>query len=321
MLVYKEEQAIAAISILKRRLPFCSRTVFYAPRGPILGKDCDEAGEEFLWREVRKLARQHGAIFLKVDPDIPDDDASYREKLRRWGFRPAGAPEGFGGVQPRYVFRLDLSPSEEEILAAMKHKTRYNIRLAERKGVQVRAGRDREDLKVFYALLKETAARDNFRIRSYPYFEAIWDLFVVPGTARIFLATYEGEVIAGTLAFRCGDRVWYLYGASGNRYRNVMPNHLLQWTMIRWARAMGCTLYDFRGVPGTADPSDPLHGLYRFKEGFGARFTRFVGEHDLVFSPSWYFLWTRVLPLYRRFLHRPGRPAPLPGKAPAAACE
>ncbi|MGB9793267.1 MAG: lipid II:glycine glycyltransferase FemX [Thermacetogeniaceae bacterium] len=304
LMVTRDGLPIAAISILKRRLPFFNRSIFYAPRGPIIGRDCDPAGEDFFWQEVRKLGRAHRAIFLKIDPDVPKEDAAYRENLERRGFRPAGGSGGFGGVQPRFVFRLDITPSEEELLAAMESKTRYNIRLAERKGVTIRVAENRRDLEVFYEILKETAARDRFLIRDFSYFEKIWELFVEKGTARIFLAEYRGEVIAGTLAFHCGHLVWYLYGASSNRWRSVMPNNLLQWTMIRWARSLGCTVYDFRGVPGTADPDHPLHGLYRFKKGFGGKFTEFIGEYDLVFSPFWYFLWRRLLPIYIRITHR-----------------
>ncbi|MDH7576619.1 MAG: peptidoglycan bridge formation glycyltransferase FemA/FemB family protein [Bacillota bacterium] len=301
LLATKGEDPVAAISLLKRRLPFFNRTIIYAPRGPVLGAACDPEAEAFFWSKVKEVARRNRAIFLKADPDIPKEDQNYRVRLEKQGFRPAGTRAGFGGIQPRFVFRLDLAKSEEEILAAMESKTRYNIRLAARKGVRVRVAQDRSDLAIFYDLLTETAERDQFLIRAYRYFEQIWDLFVSRGAARIFLAEYQGEVIAGTLAFHCGDRVWYLYGASGNHFRNVMPNHLLQWTMIRWARDLGCRIYDFRGSPGDADPANPLYGLYRFKKGFGAQFTEFIGEYDLIVSPFWYFLWRQVLPLYRRF--------------------
>ena len=123
---------------------------------------------------------------------------------------------------------------------------------------------------------------------------------VIPGLARFFLAEYEGEAIAGTLALKLGDKAWYLYGASSNRHRNVMPNYLLQWTMITWARESGCTLYDFRGVSGDLSEDNPLYGLYRFKKGFNGDLVEFVGEWDKVYSPFFYWLWTRALPLYYR---------------------
>lgn len=303
-LVTRQGTPIAAISLLKRTIPYFKKSILYAPRGPVLGRECDEEGEAFFWQELRRLGRSHGAIFIKVDPDIPVEDREAGERLKKHGLRPVEEKAGFGGVQPRYVFRLDLTPSEDELLAGMAGKTRYNLRLAVRKGVVVRTAEKKEDLAVFYEILQETAERDGFLIRNFGYFERMWDLFVEQGMARLFLAEYRGEVIAGTIAFHCGDKVWYLYGASSNRHRNVMPNNLLQWTMIRWAKSLGCRIYDFRGVPPTDDPGNPLSGLYRFKKGFGGRFTEFIGEYDLVLSPFWYFLWRRVLPLYLRFTHR-----------------
>jgi lipid II:glycine glycyltransferase (peptidoglycan interpeptide bridge formation enzyme) len=321
LLVWQDDRPAAAISILKRRLPFyrcLRRSIAYAPRGPIIGENCDQAGERFFWDAARGLAKRHGAIFIKIDPDIPtepgDEAESYRRRLAAAGFKPGGNRSGFGGVQPRYVFRLDITPSEEKLLLAMESKTRYNIHLAERKGVSVRIARDKTDLRLFYDILKETADRDQFLIRSFSYFERMWDLFVSSAApapaARIFLADYQGQVIAGTLAFLCGDRVWYLYGASSNSLRNVMPNHLLQWTMIRWAKEQGCSLYDFRGVPGSAGQDDHLAGLYRFKKGFAAAFTEFIGEYDLVLTPCWYFLWMRALPAYQQVTRRLLRRSP-----------
>ena len=304
LLVTRGDNPIAAVSLLKRDIPFLGKSILYAPRGPILGKECDPAGEEFFWQEVKKLGRKHRAILIKIDPDIPVSDKTAHEHLKELGLRPSGEKGGFGGVQPRYVFRLDVSSSEDELLAGMAGKTRYNLRLAIRRGVQVRAAESKEDLKTFYNLLIETAERDRFLVRDFSYFDSMWNLFIEQGTARLFLAEYQGEVIAGTLAFYCGDVTWYLYGASGNKRRNVMPNNNLQWEMIRWAKSLDCKTYDLRGVPPTDDPSNPLAGLYRFKKGFGAEFTEFIGDYDLVLSPCWYYLWKKMVPLYLKYTHR-----------------
>lgn len=327
LLAWRDERPLAAISLLKRRLPLYSclgRSIMYAPRGPIFDEECDPEGEKFFWESVRSLVRQHGAIFIKIDPDIPVQPAGAAERrLAAAGFEPGGNLLGFGGVQPRYVFRLDITPTLQELLEAMESKTRYNIRLAERKGVSVRLARDDADLRLFFDILTETAARDQFLIRNFGYFQRMWDLFKCAGApapgspgARVFLAGFQGRTIAGSLAFQYGDRAWYLYGASSNQFRNVMPNHLLQWTMIRWAKDLGCRMYDFRGVPGSGDPDDRLAGLYRFKKGFAATFTEFIGEHDLVLEPFWHFLWTKGLPSYkvtRRLLRRgsPGAGEPV----------
>ncbi|MEW8957763.1 MAG: peptidoglycan bridge formation glycyltransferase FemA/FemB family protein [Moorella sp. (in: firmicutes)] len=297
------DRIVAAASLLKRRLPYIGRSILYAPRGPVVDFHNGELFDELL-KAIDDVARQEGAILLKIDPDIPDEDEAVKGMLRARGFRLANKGEGFEGVQPRHVFRLDITPQPEELLARMHGKTRYNIRLAQKKGVVVKDDCTLDDLPVFYELLKETTLRDRFLVRSYSYFVTMWREMVERGYAKLFLAYYQGEAIAGTLAFIMGDKAWYLYGASGNRHRNVMPNYLLQWAMILWARERGCTLYDFRGVPGKLDEDNPLYGLYRFKKGFGGVFTTFIGEYDRVYSPFYYWLWQSAIPLYSRGFRR-----------------
>ncbi|MBC7074594.1 MAG: peptidoglycan bridge formation glycyltransferase FemA/FemB family protein [Syntrophomonadaceae bacterium] len=288
-----------ALLILKRRIPVpvINKCIFYSPRGPVVDIE-DEKLSRLLFEGAQRVAKDYGAIFLKIDPDVANSNRFFQDTLKKVGFRKNETGLNFEGVQPKFVFRLDIIPSEEELLKNMQAKTRYNIRLAERKGVKIRQAEDREDLKIFYAILKETAERDRFLIRDYEYFEQIWNLMVKNGYARFFLAEYEEQVIAAALALILGDKAWYLYGASSNKYRSVMPNHLLQWEMIRWARDNGCSIYDFRGVSGDLDEKNPLYGLYRFKKGFRGELVEFVGEWDQVYSPFFYWLWTKALPLY-----------------------
>jgi len=303
ILVEAGAEPVAALSILKRPLPGLPYSIFYAPRGPV-GDPGNWEALAFLFQATRELARRHRAVFLKIDPDIPLQDSQFQRFLLEQGFRPAQTHEGFEGVQPRFVFRLDTTPDREQLAAALAPKTRYNLRLAEKRGVRLKPLVTRDDLPEFYRLLVETARRDRFLIRGYSYFETIWDLMVEKGMARIFLAEYEGKVIAGTLAFLFGPTVWYLYGASGNQYRNVMPNYLLQWAMINWAKDNHCRLYDFRGVPGNLHPDDPLYGLYRFKKGFGGIYTEFIGEFDLVYRPLLYQGWNWAEPRYYHTVRR-----------------
>lgn len=297
LVVEEGDKLKAGLSILKRKIPGLNRSIFYAPRGPVADLSNHEL-LDFLWEKVRELGKKHGAIMLKIDPDVPIENQEFLAYLKEAGFRPARTAEGFDGTQPRFVFRLDIRPSLEELFANLHQKTRYNVRLAMKRGVTVRTAENKEDLQVFYRILLETAQRDKFLVRSYAYFDALWDHLVEKGLAKIFLAEYQGEVIAGTLALIFGDKVWYLYGASSNRHRNVMPNYLLQWTMITWAKENNCTLYDFRGVPGQLTEDNPLYGLYRFKKGFNGKYTEFIGEYDLVLDPVMYNLWNVAEPLY-----------------------
>lgn len=303
MLVEKDGLPVAALSILKRPLPFFGKSIFYAPRGPV-GDIHDKGLMDYLWIQAQILARKEKAIFLKIDPDVLVSDEVFRQDLLKRHFRYAGHGEGFEGIQPKFVFRLDIAPDEEALFQNLHHKTRYNIRLAQRKGVTIRQDCGLEDLPEFYRILKETTERDNFLVRSYAYFERLWTVLVPKGYLKLFMADFEGMPIAGTLAFIYGDKAWYIYGASSNAHRNVMPNYLIQWEMIRWAKAQGCTLYDFRGVSGDLSPDNPLYGLYRFKKGFNGEFTEFVGEFDRVYEPFWYRLWNVAEPLYQKMIRR-----------------
>lgn len=296
LVIEENEKIVAGISILERKVPVIGAPIFYASRGPVLDWHNRELFDALL-KAVRELAKKRKAIFLKLDPDIPATDQALREYLLSRGFRSAETGKGFEGIQPKYVFRLDIHPDEDTLMTQMHQKTRYNIRLAQKKGVSIRTG-TREDLPEFYRVLKETTERDKFLVRAYSYFEDMYDTLVPAGFAKLFIGEYEGRVIAGTLAFVIGDKAWYIYGASSNTYRNVMPNYLIQWEMIRWAKSLNCTLYDFRGVPGEITEENPLYGLYRFKKGFNGEFTEFIGEWDLVYRPLTYFFWNTLEPVY-----------------------
>lgn len=303
-LVLEEDGEIrASLLILKKNLPIpgLKKCIFYSPRGPVVDVESMELCKA-LFNGAQKVAKEHGAILLKLDPDVVNDNNTFKDILTKCGFKKNETGLDFEGVQPNFVFRLDITLSEVALLENMHSKWRYNIRLAGRKGVEIREAESKEDLKIFYKILVETAQRDNFLIRGYEYFEWIWDNLVANNYAQIFIAEYEGQVIAATLAMLTGDKVWYLYGASSNEYRNVMPNYLIQWTMIKWAKKHNCTMYDFRGVSGDLDESNPLYGLYRFKKGFNGEFTEFVGEWDYVYSPFFYWLWTKALPLYLKVI-------------------
>ncbi len=299
----EDETVVAAASVLKRKMPGMNRYLFYVPRGPVMDFS-DDRVVDYVLGEIKKLAKEHNAFLLKIDPDLKKSE-ELTKRLKAKGMVTKEGSLNFEGIQPKFVFRLDISDkTEEELLAQMDRKTRYNIRLAEKKGVTVREAKTKEDLHDFYRILKVTAERDRFQIRSEAYFEWIWDSLVKNGLAKIFLADYENEVISGTLAGLYGDKVWYMYGASDNRQRDKMPNYLLQWTMIKWAKEENCNLYDFRGVSGDLNPGNPLYGLYRFKKGFKGEFTEFVGEFDLPYSKFLYFSYEKAVPFYKKIRRR-----------------
>ncbi|KUO51235.1 MAG: methicillin resistance protein [Desulfitibacter sp. BRH_c19] len=299
LVVEEDGKIVAAISLLKRDVPGIKKSIFYATRGPVQDLK-DHSLFMFLMDEVKKLALKENVIFLKMDPDVPTSNDNLRDLLKKTGFVSAEKSGNFEGLQPKFVFRLNIEPSEDELMANFHQKTRYNIRLARKKEVVIKDECTKEDLPVFYKILVATAKRDQFLIRSYEYFDIMWEQLVKNNLAKLFMAYYKGEPIAGTLAFIMGEKAWYIYGASANEHRNKMPNYLLQWTMIKWAKSNGCTLYDFRGVPGNLTEDSPIYGLYRFKKGFDAEYTEFIGEFDLVYSPFYYKAWLLGEPLYSK---------------------
>jgi lipid II:glycine glycyltransferase (peptidoglycan interpeptide bridge formation enzyme) len=294
--VMDKGQIQAAALILTKNLPVGGKAG-YSPRGPLFTSP--EALETLLAAGSEFLKEQR-ALVWKMDPPLPDGDPVWRECVRRLGLRFIDTGPDFGGVQPRYVMTLDLNSSPDTLLKNMKSKTRYNIRYAQRKGVQVVKVRERQLLNVFYCLLQETAARDRFTIRPLEYYEAMWDQLMENGLAQLFLAYHEGLPLAGAICFRLPHRVWYVYGASSNERRNLQASHLLQWEMIRWAKGLGCRVYDSRGVSGDLSEANPLYGLYRFKEGFGAKLETYVGEFDLPIRQGGYVLWRGGLAVHNR---------------------
>jgi lipid II:glycine glycyltransferase (peptidoglycan interpeptide bridge formation enzyme) len=301
VLLERAGKPVAQASLLERRLPI-GKSLFYCSRGPLL-----DYGDGGLAREVLTLlgeyCRRRNGFLLKLDPAVERAAGEAAAgALRACGFRALGEETGFGGTQPRCVMKLDLTPGTEGLLAACKPKTRYNIRLAGRKGVEVRDDCRAAALRSFYDLLQVTAERDGFVVRSYAYFEKLMELLAPAGFARLFLAYCEDEPIAGALVTRFGATCCYLYGASANVHRERMPSYLVQWRMIEWAQSQGCSEYDFRGVSPSPEADDHLRGLNRFKAGFNARFVEYIGEFDLPLSRPHYYLWTVGRPAAVRLL-------------------
>lgn len=274
---------VGALGVLIRKVPGLPFSLLYAPRGPV----CDISDRktlEALLSGVRLLARQYHGYEFKIDPDVPVADLDFRQLMLSLGFKLDTGGKNFEGIQPRFVFRLNVEgKTEDELMAAFHSKTRYNIRVAVKNGVQVKV-RGKEALDEFLPIMQTTGERDGFATRPKAYFERMMDAF--GENCRLYMAyTSDGAPIAGTVAIQYAGITWYLYGASANSSRNLMPNYLLQWEMIRWAVQGGCKIYDFRGVSGDLSESNPLYGLYRFKKGFSGDLAEFPGEFNLVLNP------------------------------------
>ena len=294
----KDGNIKGAMSILIRKLPYINSSIMYSPRGPVCDIHDKETFQDLV-NGAKELAKKYNAFIFRVDPDIPDNDEEFKKIAQEVGFKLKENVKDFSEViQPRYVFRLNVKDkTEEELLKSFHEKTRYNIRLAGRKGVTIRDG-NREDLKDFYKIMQETGNRDNFLIRSLEYFEKMYDC-MGKDYLRVIMADYNGKPISGAIAIYYGNKVWYLYGASSNQNRNVMPNYLVQWEMIKWALEKKCDIYDFRGVSGHVDEHHPQYGIYKFKKGFNGDFVEFVGELYMVFKPLTNFAFNTLGEAYR----------------------
>ena len=295
----KENNIKGTMSLLFRKMPTINKYIMYAPRGFV----CDIHDKETLSKlteEAKKIAKKYNVFIFRLDPDIPNNDEEFKKIVIDLGYKLKSNIKSINQViQPKYVFRLNIKDkTEEELLKSFNEKTRYNIRLSARKGVKIREGR-REDLKVFYNIMKETGKRDNFFIRPMEYFENIWDA-MSPKHVKLLIAEYENEPIAAVLPIMYGDKVWYLYGGSTNKHRNLMPNYLLQFEMIKWGVQNNCEIYDFRGVSGFKNKSDPQYGIYKFKKGFNGEFIEFVDELYIIFNRPVYLLYRFGEMIYKR---------------------
>ncbi len=272
--------------ILFRKLPL-GFTIAYMPKVP---------SDQF-WQEVDSICKKNRAVFLKIEPDMWED-ATTISQLPITNYQLRTSPHN---IQPPRTIIVDINASEEDILARMKPKCRYNIRLAEKKGVTVRTW---DDVSAFHEMMIVTGGRDGFGVHSKEYYQRAYELFHPKGTCELLLAEYEGKPLTSLMVFANGKRAWYVYGASNNEERNRMPTYLLQWEAIRWAKARGCEEYDLWGVPDENEETleaqfesrhDGLWGVYRFKRGFGGQIKRAAQALDRVYNPFLYWLYTKYI--------------------------
>ncbi len=284
----------AALLVIVEKAPVVGQPYLYAPRGPV----CDDPTSPALTAlldHARTVAKAQGAFMLKLEPNVADGDQVWLDALQRLGLR-----RNPFATHPRRSWVLDITPDEPALLANMKEKWRYNVRLAGRKGVTVRETLASDDIATFYTLYRETADRDGIFIHERRHYEDFLRLYGERDAATLLMAEHEGQPIAALIVARCGPVATYMFGASSNRERNRMPNHLLQWTAIRWGRARGCHLYDFRAIAETLEPGEDMYSLYTYKQGFGGYSLLTLETHDLVTQPAIYWAYMRALRMKRR---------------------
>ena len=280
-------------------------SVAYTPRGPLFASE--PATNRLLLAGLERVARHARAIFLRLEPNLTEDDPS-ADAVHTWlllqGLRPAPT------IQPRSSIHVNLQPPEAALLAACSKGHRADIRRAERGGVQVRVG-NAADLATFYAIMQATGVRASFGIHAETYYQAAWHLF--QPRSCLLLAELDGQTVAAHMVFADAKAGRYLYSGANEAGLKSGANHLLEWHALRWARGLACTAYDLWGIPDafgraatapdeaarvaceTEAHADPLSGVYRFKKGFGGQVVRYLPAYDRVLLAPLYSLALRRL--------------------------
>jgi lipid II:glycine glycyltransferase (peptidoglycan interpeptide bridge formation enzyme) len=319
---FDERKLVCVGLILIRNIPKTKWSLFYLPEGPVLDPDYAKNVVDWL-TPLRDFAKESGAFNLKLGPQVTIktwsaatiksaiSDNVYRQfkdvdpdrvnpfghevgtKLRNLGGKQIETDgEGFGDVQPRFVFAIDVEgKTDEELLATFSQEWRRNIKKAEKSEVKVRQA-NFSDLETFHTLYKETAKRDKFTPRPLNYFKQMWKSLNENSNnlaeMRLYIAEQENICHAACLWVRVGKHVWYTYGASSTSGRELRPSNAIQWQMMRDARDAGAGIYDMRGIAATLNEKSPLFGLLRFKIGTGGKVIQYVGEWDFVLKPLIY---------------------------------
>ncbi len=288
-------EIVAAAQVLRRTAPHVSLRLghlAYIPKGPVLDWSNEVLCDAF-FTQLHRLLRLYGAIVLRIElgQEVGTDESTVT--LKRLAQQKMHSTQA---VQPLRTIILDITPDETTLLAQMKEKWRYNVRLAGRKGVTVRVAETIEDVQTWYTLLETTGERDQFGIHTLAYYIQVWRTFTPDDMVRLFLAESNGQLLAGIFVSVFARQAIYLYGASSNEQRQLMPNYLLQWEAIRWAKSCGAHSYDFWGIPETEAEDEAMAGVYRFKRGWGGRVVQFPGCYEYVYHPLTMRIAEKFLP-------------------------
>ncbi len=279
----------------KLQIAFLTRKVtgfgelWYAPKGPGV-KNLTQL-KEFI-AQVRAYVADKNVFMVKIEPDLLMADAP-KAKLEKLGL----IKSRFNLQWNQSTTLVDLAPSEDDIIASFKQKTRYNIRLAARKGVEVAPVElSKENMAIMYGLLKATQGRNGFYMRPQSYLEDFWQAYGKAGMGQLFFATHEGEVLSGLFALYLGKKGLYKDGGSTRSKANLMAPYLMQWEVMKWLKGRGVEEYDLHGMPPKdqlENPSHPLAGLVQFKSGFNPDVTEYVGVYNLPIIRAKYDRWTK----------------------------
>lgn len=258
------------------RIPHTPFTIGYFPKGPLPSQK--------MLKNLLKIGKEKNAIFIQLEPNVRAPERWPKDSFQ---VKPSHHP-----LFTKYTFILDLTKSEENLLAAMHPKTRYNIRLARRHGVRITEDNSPRAFAAYLSLNEETTDRQGYYAHNRRYHETMWKILHGSGIARLFTAEYNGEILAAWIIFSGGKTLYYPYGTSSRKHREVMAPVLLLWEIALWGKKHGYTAFDLWGALGPQpDPEDPWYGFHKFKSGFNPEHVEFAGSYDLVINPILYRLF------------------------------
>ncbi len=268
-----------AFQLTLHKIPFTSQYVGYLPKGPLPDKQMAKA--------LEKIGAEQNCAFIKLEPDVLAKHPNYHVYP---SFQLSPKP-----LFTKYNFVLDLTASEEQLLKVMHPKTRYNIRVAQKKGVKVIESTDDASFKAFLKLYFDTTARQGYHGHNSEYHKKAWETLKKAGMARILIGYYKQKPLSAWMLYNFGDTLYYPYGGSSVEYKEVMANNLVAWEAIRLGKKMGLKKFDMWGALGPgADPDHPWRGFHRFKEGYGGKLVEYLGTYDLVFNDPLYWAFTII---------------------------
>lgn len=280
-LAFGEKNIEDTFQITWHRIPYTKFCIGYCPKSVVPNKEEVEV--------IKKEAEKKRAIFVKFEPNEKINTETKKkimelEKEFNW---IKGKP-----LFTKFTFQLDISKSEDQLLKDMHQKTRYNLRLAEKKGVQIIEDNSETGFEDYWKLMEETTRRQGFFAHGKGYHHKMWQTMTESGMGHLFKAIYEGKTLTTWMVFILNDTIYYPYGASSNENREVMASNLMMWEVIRFGKKQGCRLFDMWGSLGpTPDLKDPWYGFHKFKQGYGAELVEFLGSFDLVVKPMLYKLY------------------------------
>jgi lipid II:glycine glycyltransferase (peptidoglycan interpeptide bridge formation enzyme) len=285
---FDHNQLKKALQVTFHPVPgFGGRTIGYLPKGFM-------PDEEQL-AALKQLAEQHNSLFIKLEPNVANkvDAVSAHSQVAEF-LQSHGAVPG-RQLFNKYTFQLSLDKTEEQLFEGLASKTRYNVNVAYKKGVQIVENTSAEGMENYLSVLSETTKRQGFYLHTENYFRTMWEVMGGSGIMRIFEAHYEGQILVSWVIFVFNDMLYYPYGASRSAHRDVMASNLMMWEMIRLGKSLGLRAFDMWGCLGPEpDEKDPRFGFHRFKKGYGGDHLEFLGTYDLVTNPPLYKLFTLV---------------------------